>query len=379
MFGMINYFMSNHAISIDKIAYDSPYVVSETTEKKGVDISSWQNGIDFNLIKDNYEFVIIRGGFTGTRTGVNHYKDSSFEEFYQKTRDLNINTGVYYYSCANTYEKGMMEAKYLYENVLLGKQFEYPIFIDVEENKYQTVGKTLIADAIKGFCDYLKEKGYYAGVYANSNYFNNYIDTSSLASYEKWLAVWTNAKPEFRYGDYGIWQNSNNGYIGGYRVDTNYSYKDYPDFIKSNGLNGYEKPEIKNQESVQKIEETTIESIEPDISKQIEEIDDNQIENNSDNNKTIEDLANEVISGKWGNDEERKEKLEESGYNYYLVQSKVNEKYNIINSYTIKKGDTLYAIALKYYGDGNKYSLISDYNNIKNPNLIYAGDTIIIP
>lgn len=41
--------------------------------------------------------------------------------------------------------------------------------------------------------------------------------------------------------------------------------------------------------------------------------------------KTVDELAQEVIAGKWGNGDERKEKLTAAGYDYNAVQSKVNE------------------------------------------------------
>ena len=49
--------------------------------------------------------------------------------------------------------------------------------------------------------------------------------------------------------------------------------------------------------------------------------------------------------------------------------------------YTIEKGDTLWAIATKYYDDGSKYTHIVDANIevIKNADLIYPGQTIRIP
>lgn len=47
----------------------------------------------------------------------------------------------------------------------------------------------------------------------------------------------------------------------------------------------------------------------------------------------------------------------------------------------VKKGDCLWAIAKKYYGDGNKYKVIAEANKskIKRPNLIFAGQELIIP
>lgn len=50
-------------------------------------------------------------------------------------------------------------------------------------------------------------------------------------------------------------------------------------------------------------------------------------------------------------------------------------------TYTVKKGDTLWAIAAKYYGKGAGYSKIYNANTdkISNPNLIYAGQVLTIP
>ena len=49
-------------------------------------------------------------------------------------------------------------------------------------------------------------------------------------------------------------------------------------------------------------------------------------------------------------------------------------------SYTVKKGDTLWALAKYYYGDGSKYKLIAAANpQITNPNLIYVGQVLVIP
>lgn len=44
--------------------------------------------------------------------------------------------------------------------------------------------------------------------------------------------------------------------------------------------------------------------------------------------------------------------------------------------YQVKKGDTLWNIAKKELGNGNKYKDIASLNNISNPNLIYPGQIL---
>lgn len=49
-------------------------------------------------------------------------------------------------------------------------------------------------------------------------------------------------------------------------------------------------------------------------------------------------------------------------------------------SYTVQKGDCLWNIARKFYGDGKLYTRLAAANpEIKNPNLVYPGQTLVIP
>lgn len=50
-------------------------------------------------------------------------------------------------------------------------------------------------------------------------------------------------------------------------------------------------------------------------------------------------------------------------------------------TYTVKQGDTLWAISKTYLGDGAKYNLIYEANKdkISNPNIIYTGQVLTIP
>jgi LysM repeat protein len=52
-----------------------------------------------------------------------------------------------------------------------------------------------------------------------------------------------------------------------------------------------------------------------------------------------------------------------------------------LKTYTVKQGDTLWAIAKKYLGNGNRYTEIYNLNKnkISNPNLIYPGQVLTLP
>lgn len=319
---------------------------------KGLDISSYQNGINFDTIKNaGINFLILRAGFTGWGTGISYNKDKCFEEFYSKAKQRDINVGAYWYSCANTKEKGIAEARYMYENCLKGKQFEYPIYIDVEDMHHQVNNKRGVTDAIIGFCEYLENLGYYVGIYASDiSGFQDKMYLNELNAYDKWVARY-GSEPKY-VKQYGIWQSTSSGRINGYNgnLDTNVAYKDYPSIIKSNGLNGYD------HGTVMPTPQQT-----PSL-------------------KSNEEIVNEVITGIWGNGSDRKTALNNAGYNYDIIQGIVNQKLKVkiqpsYKTYIVKKGDTLSGIARRY---GTTYQKIASDNKIANPNKIYVGQKIII-
>ena len=48
-------------------------------------------------------------------------------------------------------------------------------------------------------------------------------------------------------------------------------------------------------------------------------------------------------------------------------------------TYTVESGDTLWAIAERFYGDGSAYQRIADASGIDNPDLIQPGQVLTIP
>lgn len=94
--------------------------------------------------------------------------------------------------------------------------------------------------------------------------------------------------------------------------------------------------------------------------------------------KSVEEVAKEVIDGKWGVQPERQKKLEEAGYDYYEIQNKVNEiLWEERNYYTVQQGDTLAKIGKKV---GVPWRTIMKLNNMKWTDLfhLYKGQKLRI-
>ena len=129
----------------------------------GIDVSAHQGIIDWDKVKKTGKanFAILKSG--GSDDGF--YKDSKFERNYSECKRLGIPVGAYYFvgrGCKSTAD-GIADAKRFLEH-LKGKQFEYPVYIDVEAPTPSTrKGNT---DATIGFIQTLQNAGYWAGVYA---------------------------------------------------------------------------------------------------------------------------------------------------------------------------------------------------------------------
>ncbi len=208
-------------------------------QKFGVDLSRFQQGISFDaLVRDGVEFVVLRGAYHLT-------KDSEFENFYAQAKKRQLPVGVYLYTLATTPQEAREEANFLINNVLKGKKFELPIYIDIEDERYYSRPKSANSAVVKAFCDTLESNDYFAGVYASTYFFATYLDDSQLKAYTHWVAQWSTRLTYPDTSVVGMWQfgGSTNqirsNTIAGKVVDQNYLYKDFPSIVKSYGLNGF--------------------------------------------------------------------------------------------------------------------------------------------
>lgn len=245
---------------------------------KGIDISTFQKQVDYSKLKQQgIEFAIIRCGYGKDSS----QKDAMFETHYKGLKEAGIKVGAYLYSYCSNVENAVLEARNCLE-FIKGKQFELPIFYDLEDKIIKVLGRVAITQIAINFCEEIEKAGYKAGIYANLDWFKNYIDIPKVSQYKIWLAQWDVEKPTANF-NYNYWQYTSHGYIDGISgsVDMNYCYDE--------------------------------------ISESVENVD-----NNVEKSKSNEELADEVIKGLWGNGQERKNKLSSAGYNYNEIQAIVN-------------------------------------------------------
>ena len=197
---------------------------------KGIDVSYHNGTIDWKRVKQSeVEYAIIRCGYG---TNDKSQDDKKWEENVKGCTDNNIPYGVYLYSYADTVEKASSEADHAIR-LLQGKKFKYPVYYDLEEDAIRKkLSKTEIANIAKTFCNKLSAKGYTVGIYANKDWFTNYLTDSCFNNWTKWVAQY-NTVCNYQ-GKYDMWQCSSTGSVPGIsgKVDLNYSYSP---FENSNG------------------------------------------------------------------------------------------------------------------------------------------------
>lgn len=203
----------------------------------GIDVSVHNGKLDWNKIKaSGIQFAILRTGF-----GINipKQRDGAFEANYLGAKGVGLLVGCYHYSYAKTVAEAIKEAEFVLD-IIKGKQFELPIYFDIEEKSQVDLGKRVCTEIVKAFCTRLEQAGYWAGVYTFDSFFATNLDPDIQKRYACWVASVENRKP-VSCTKYGMWQYSWKGKINGSSAETdmNYCYIDYPKMIKDKKLNGF--------------------------------------------------------------------------------------------------------------------------------------------
>lgn len=200
----------------------------------GVDISKHNGKIDFDKLKKECDFVIIRVGYRGYADGKIH-ADKKAKEYLTSAKKAGIPAGIYFYSQAVNEKEAQAEARFALK---YAKQYdvELPVFYDFEyaASKGKQTGRLHDAHLntdentalVNAFCDTVQKNGKMCGVYASTYMFESHF---RLRAFSKNMYIWVaDYNNEMSYdGKYDIWQYTNKGKLkstGNKKFDINYWY-----------------------------------------------------------------------------------------------------------------------------------------------------------
>ena len=206
------------------------FLTSITNETlKGIDVSEYQGKINWEKVKKEKDFAIIRMGYG------NSGKDEYFEKNYENAKKAGVPIGSYLYAHAKTASEATDEAKFALK-LLKNKKFEWPIYYDIE-------GKALkgnVNEVLETFCTILEKAKYYCGFYTSASPLNSQFFSKVKKKYAVWVAHYGVEKPGYD-GEWGIWQYSSSGKVNGINgdVDLDKGKINYEKTIKEKHFNGY--------------------------------------------------------------------------------------------------------------------------------------------
>jgi GH25 family lysozyme M1 (1,4-beta-N-acetylmuramidase) len=239
--------------------FEDAFTDNTTVLAQGIDVSMYQHAqVGGEYTPLNWKAIKAAGvDFAILKAGSKKSKDPVFEMNYLDAKAAGIEVGAYFYSYAKTEEELLAEIDLLL-SWLDGKQFEYPIYFDLED---ASIAQDSDKDTLTSFCmtfiNALRDNGYYGALYTNEKWLSTYIHGDALKNF---CDVWYSRYPTSdaatladsfswnveKYGkQLGMWQYTQSGTIAnsgiknGQTVDFNYAYKDYSSIIKKYNLNGF--------------------------------------------------------------------------------------------------------------------------------------------
>lgn len=292
-----------------------------------IDVSEHQGVIDWEKVMPHIDGAILRCGYGSDYTDQD---DEQFKRNADECTRLGIPFGVYLYS----YAKSIQAAQYEADHVLrLIKPYElsYPVYLDLEQPGTECGA----IERANVFGDIIEAAGYWCGIYANLYWWENHLQ--GLERFTKWVAQYYK-ECEYTGANLDIWQYTSKGRIGGIdgRVDMNECYRDFP-------------AEILGEITPEPVEaapapapEKTVDELAQEVLAGVHGNGDARVASLGDKYDAVQNRVNEilaeknldavvtaVIRGDYGNGAERERRLQANGYDPKVVQDLVNKRLGV--------------------------------------------------
>ena len=192
---------------------------------KGIDVSHYQGSINWERVKPQIDFAILR---MGLGDDIPSQDDKQFERNYAECVRLGIPFAVYFFSYAVNKAKVAKEIAHI-KRLLNGKKINAPVYIDIENTNglnWRTISNADMLGIMQEFNKQLNALGYKMGIYSSrSAFWNEKMTDKWYDSISKWVAEY-GAKVNNFNRTYDIWQHTSKGRIDGIsgNVDMNIMY-----------------------------------------------------------------------------------------------------------------------------------------------------------
>ena len=195
--------------------------------KVGVDVSFWQEDIDWNKVKaSGVDFAIVRAGYGSDYASQD---DRYFLRNVAGAKAAGIELGIYLFSYAKDTSMARSEADHAIRLLraagLKSSDLPFGVYYDLEwANMEKTSNRSLLLNMTKAFTSRIKSAGYKVGVYANLNWWRNYLPSDEYNQWSRWIAQYNSECTYF--GPYNMWQFRSNGSVPGIKgnADLNLCY-----------------------------------------------------------------------------------------------------------------------------------------------------------
>ncbi|GLC32929.1 GH25 family lysozyme [Clostridium omnivorum] len=167
---------------------------------KGIDISSYQQNVDFNQVKNNgVEIVILKASEGKT------WQDPTFKDKYNNAKAAGLKVGAYHFLRGNAPQDEASN----FLNMIEGLSLDCKLIIDAEVD---LGGIETTSNQVKAVKDILVSKGYDVALYSGEYFYNTNLN-NSVKDIPLWVAKYSNNKPNV--SSYIGWQYSDVGNVPG--------------------------------------------------------------------------------------------------------------------------------------------------------------------
>lgn len=177
---------------------------------KGIDISAYQENVDFTKVKNaGIEIVYIKA------TEGTSYINPLLKTQYQGAKDAGLKVGFYHFFRAKNEANAVAQAQY-FVNAVSGLEYDCRLALDIETS--EGIAKAALSTIAKTFLDEVKSlTGLTPVLYTYSSFISESLD-NTLAAYPLWVAQYTSGSPSSNAvwgSSWAGWQYSDSGSVSG--------------------------------------------------------------------------------------------------------------------------------------------------------------------